>query len=222
MGTFLVAVIVAFASGLVLLAILGRYRETAWLADWEEMLTPAGREHYEELRGRFARELEVSHFAYQRARAASESGDAEAAARLLEADHEFMAALAPDRERLLRDLDRYTRMLSAIAPLPPLRPGQFRLRELAMLAGLGWFVHHFLATVPERLRLRLGILRRGRTLVLRVLPAVRPRPSGSLELSDWERIDAARADWSTLDRESLAAFRCLLTMLLAARPSEGA
>lgn len=221
MGTFLVAVVAAFASGLVLLVVLGRYREAAWLADWEVMLTPAGRAHYEDLRERFAREFEASHFTYQRARAASERGDIEAASRLLEAGHEFVAALAPDRERLLRDLARYTRMLGAVAPLPPLRPGQFQLRELAMLAGLGWFVHHFLATVPERLRLRLGILRRGRGMVLRVLPGPRLKLRGSLDLSYWERIDAARADWSTLDRESLASFRCLLTMLLGGRPAEG-
>lgn len=213
----LVAVVAAFASGLVLLAILGRYREAAWLADWEEMLSPEGRQHYEELRERFAREFAASHFTYRRARAAFDRGDLDSAAQLLEAGQEFVAALAPDRDHLLRTLGRYTRMLGAVAPLPPLRPAQFQLRELSTLAGFGWLAHQFLATVPERLTLRLGILRRGQATVLRVLNgAGRSRPGTNLSIADWHRIDAARADWSTLDHESLASFGSLVTALTPA------
>jgi hypothetical protein len=214
MGSFLVAVIAALASGMVLLAILGRYREAECLADWEEMLTPAGRQRFEELRERFARELAASQFTYQRARAASDGGDFELAARLLDAGHEFVGSLAPDRERLVHELSRYTRMLSAVAPLPPLRPAQFQLPELAALAGLGWLLHPFLVTVPERLRLRLHILRRGQVIVLRALPRGGWN-GGRLGATDWQRIDAARADWSTLDRESLMSFGSLVTALLA-------
>jgi hypothetical protein len=217
MGSFLVAVVAALASGMVLLAILGRYREAECLADWEEMLTTAGRQRFEELRERFARELAASQFTYQRARAASDRGDFELAARLLEAGHEFVATLAPDRERLVHELSRYTRMLSAVAPLPPLRPAQFQLPELATLAGLGWLLHPFLVTVPERLRLRLRILRRGQVMVLRALPRSAWN-AAALGAPDWQRIDAARADWSTLDRESLTSFGSLVTGLLA---SEG-
>jgi hypothetical protein len=212
MGSFLIAVVAALASGLVLLAVLGRYREAECLADWEEMLTPAGRQRFEELRERFARELAASQFTYQRAKAASDRGEYDLATRLLEAGHEYVATLAPDRERLVRELSRYTRMLSAVAPLPPLRPAQFELPELATLAGLGSLVHPFLVTAPERLRLRLSILRRGQAIVLRALP--RGGQSGSrLGATDWQRVDAARADWSTLDRESLTSFGSLVTAL---------
>jgi hypothetical protein len=103
-------------------------------------------------------------------------------------------------------------MLSAVAPLPALKPAQFQLPELATLAGLGSLLHPFLVTVPERLRLRLRILRRGQAIVLSTL-------TGGVQEGardpDWGRIDAARADWSTLDRESLVSFGSLVTALLA-------
>lgn len=220
MGTFLVAVVAALASGLVLLAVLGRYRESALLEDWAEVLAPEGRQRYEELRQRFEREFAASHFTYERARSACDRGDFESARRLLEAGHEFVTGLAPERERMLRDLARYTRMLGAIAALPPLRPTQFQLRELATLARAGWLVHHLLATVPERLRLRLGILRRSQAIVVKVLQgAAHQAPADGARQLNWARIDAARADWSTLDRESLESFGSLVTTLLAAQPA---
>ena len=208
MGPFLVVVVAALASGLLLLVLLGRHRETAWLEDWREILTPDGQRRYEELRERFERECAASEFTYRRARAAADRGDLDAARRLLEADQEFVTALAPDRDRLLRDLARYARMVGAGAPLPPLKPAQFQLRRLAALAALGWLAHQFLATVPERQRLRLTILRRGQAMVLRAIP-----PAATEEAVDWERIHAAHADWSTLDREALESFRSLVTAL---------
>jgi hypothetical protein len=191
---------------------------SALLEDWAEVLTPEGRERYEELRGRFERDFAALHFTYERARSASDRGDFEAARQLLEAAHEFVIGLAPERERMLRDLARYTRMLGAIAALPPLRPAQFQLPELATLASAGWLAHHFLVTVPERLRLRLGILRRSHPIVLRALrgASLHTPTHGPLPLN-WARIDAARADWSTLDRESLQSFGSLLTTLFAAQ-----
>jgi hypothetical protein len=214
-GTFLVAVVAAFASGLVLVAILGRYRESAWLPDWEDILTPAGQQRYEELQERFGHEVAASRFTFERARAAFEKGETEVASRLLEAGYEYVAALALDRERLLRTLARHARMMGAVAPLPPLRPGQFQLRELATLAGLGWLVHQVLATVPERSRLRLDILRRGQTMALRVLlGAAHGATAARIDSSHWVRIDAAHNDWCTIDRESLASLGSVLSTLL--------
>lgn len=63
--------------------------------------------------------------------------------------------------------------------------------------------------------MRLRILRHGQTLVLRALPGSRSRQGASLNVPDWKRIDAAQADWSTLDYESLESFRTLLAMLFA-------
>lgn len=215
MGAFLVAVVAAFVSGLVLVGILGRYRESAWLPDWEDILTPAGQQRYEELQERFAHEVAASRFTFERARAAFERGETEFASRLMEAGHEFMETVALDRERLLRTLARHARMMGAIAPLPPLRPGQFQLRELTALAGLGWLVHQVLATVPERARLRLGLLRRGQTLALRVLLGAAHGTTGArIDSSDWVRIEAAHDDWATIDRESLASLGSLVRTLL--------
>jgi hypothetical protein len=106
-------------------------------------------------------------------------------------------------------------MMGAVARLRPLRPGQFELRELATLAGLGWLVHQVLATVPERSRLRLGILRRGQAMALRTLLGAAHRTAGArIDRSHWMRIDAAHNDWPTIDSEPLASFGALLRALL--------
>jgi hypothetical protein len=187
-GTFLVAVLAAFASGLVRVAILGRYRESgvaSRLGGHPHAGRPAAlRRAPGALRARGGREpLHVR----PRQRRLRQRGETEVAT------------------RLLRTLARHARMMGAVA----------RLRELATLAGLGWLVHQVLATVPERSRLRLGILRRGQAMALRTLLGAAHRTAGArIDRSHWMRIDAAHNDWPTIDSEPLASFGALLRALL--------
>ncbi len=117
-----------------------------------------------------------------------------------------MTSLAEDRQQLLVSMARYSRMVTALMPLPPLSAGAFRLRSIRTLAGLSAVAHHLLVTVPERFRLRLIVLRRGFLIVLRALAQRRPETAPR-----WAFVIDALADWHTLDAETLESFRALVT-----------
>jgi hypothetical protein len=134
---------------------------------------------------------------------------------LLAAGYTFLEHIVTERRRLLVGMARYSKMVGAIAPIPALRPGDFHLRQLITLAGLGAVAHHFLVTVPERLRLRLYILRRGLGVVLRALSRARHKSDGV----DKELVESARADWNTLSAETLASFRALVSGVALPAPA---
>ena len=205
---------VATAAVLLLLLLLASYDEAAINRDWDKVLTPAGQRAYEELRGRFGRERAAIDLSYDRADQARRTGDRQEAARLLQVGYEYLAQIAPDRERLLDGLKLYSRMCAAIVPLPPLRPTAFKLPELATLAGLGVLAHHLLVTIPDRFRLRLELLRRGLGLSLRALfRGAQPQTAASLE-SHWGRVLAARSDFHTISDETLESFAALVSALV--------
>ena len=198
---------VAIGSGVVLLFVIGRYRYAGLDVDWQVLVTPAGRRALNELRSRFALERPAIEIAIGRPREIADEGDEAEAARLLVAGYEYMASLAVDREQLLHSMARYSRMVTALMPLPPIAADHFHLRRLSTLAGLAAIVHHLLVTVPERFRLRLAVLRAGFKIVLRALL----RAGGPGETPRWQIAVDALADWHTLDVETLESFRALVT-----------
>jgi hypothetical protein len=206
----------AVASGAVLLLLLflASYDEASINQGWDTLLNPAGRRAYEELRSRFDRERNAIDFSYGRAEQARDGGDAEEAGRLLAVGYEYLAQLAPDRERLLDGLRLYSRMCAAIVPLPPLRPNAFRLPELATLAGLAWLAHHLLVTIPDRFRLRLDLLRRGLGIALKALLQGSERRRKGQPDPDWTRLLAARADFHSISDETLESFAALVSALV--------
>lgn len=195
------------------LLVLGRYNEVVIEMDWAEVVTPAGRGAYEDLRTRFSTERAALDITLDHA---ASSERAEDAADLLAAGYTFLEHLVTERRRLLDAMAKYSRLVGAIAPVPPLCPGDFRLRELATIAGVGAVAHHLLITVPERLRLRMLILRAGLGVVLRAFARV-GRGGGA---PDWQLLAAARSDWNTVSYETLASFRALVTGVVL--PSETA
>lgn len=205
-------VMVGVLGALLVLLVVGRYNETSLVVDWQEVVTPEGRRAYEELRARFANERAALDLTCDRA---AESRRAEEAAQLLAAGYSFLEHVVRERRMLLENIGRYSRMVGAIAPVPPLRPGDFQLRQLVTLAGVGAVFHHLLITMPERLRLRVLILRGGLGVVLRAY-ARGARP----EHTDWKLVATARADWNTLNAETLDSFRALVTSVVL--PSETA
>jgi len=121
--------------------------------------------------------------------------------------------------RLLAAMATFSRMVSAIAPVEPLRPRDFRMSQLASLAYLHSFLHHFLVSTSERFRLRVYVLGRSFGLATRYLLGTTHRllakdPSTERE---WEQVQAIRQDFKTLTDESLSSLRILLTSLGAER-----
>jgi hypothetical protein len=126
----------------------------------------------------------------------------------MEVGYRYLSELAQERRAYLGEMTLYCRLVSAIVPLPPLRPSQFHLAELRRLAGLGAVAHYVLVAAVERFRLRLWLLGRGFALVVR---ALLPRSA---------RVAAARTDFHTLEEETLASAEALVEALAVARLAE--
>ena len=88
----------------------------------------------------------------------------------------------------------FSRMVSAIAPVRPLRPRNFRLVQVASLAYLNGMLHQFLVSASERYRLKVYILGRSFGLVTRfLLRSIQNLGSGTADADrEWEQIEAIR------------------------------
>lgn len=205
---------VAFLGVALLLVLLASYDEASVGRDWEAILTPGGLRAYEELKDRFDRERAAIDLSYAKAEAARNGGDVREAGRLLAVGYDYLALVAPDRERLLDGLKLYSRMCAAIVSLPPLRPTAFRLPQLVTLAGLGLIAHHLLVTIPDRFRLRVELLRRGLGIALGVLLRGTRQERNPQGNPDWTSVLAARADFHTISEETLESFGALVSALV--------
>ena len=208
-----------FACLLLVLVLDGRRREAQVLRDWDLVLTPKARVELERARNRVGAQLDLVDLTYSQARAARDLGSHEEALRLLDVGCDLIEGYCPTMLRAIAAMSVLSRMVAAMAPPRPLRPAAFQLRELAQLARLNAFLHHFLVTSIERFRLRLTILSRGfSTLVRIVLRSTRRAHDGAEALhAELPRLEAARADVRTLSDESLDALRMLLEGLAAER-----
>jgi len=131
--------------------------------------------------------------------------------------YKVIEKFAPSMLKLLAAMSTFSRMVSAMAPIKPLRPQGFRLAQIASLAYLNQFLHNFVVTTAERYRLRVYILGRSFGLATRFLLAstkriVEGQPNAE---KDWEQIQFVREDFQTLTDESLQSLKVLLTSLAA-------
>lgn len=207
---------------LAVLFLFGRRNERAVKRDWELVLTPKGERLYRTLEGRVQAELQLAELTYDEAFSVRALGSMDEAVRLLDVGYRVIEHFAPSMLKLLAAMSTFSRMVSAIAPVPPLRPRDFRLAQLASLAYLNGMLHQFLVSTAERFRLRLYILGQSFGLATRFLlrsteRIVRRQPEAERE---WEQIRAIREDFQTLTDESLLSLRALLTSLAAERRDE--
>jgi hypothetical protein len=121
--------------------------------------------------------------------------------------------------RLLAAMASFSRMVSAMAPVTPLRPRDFKLAQIVSLAYLNGLLHQFLVSTAERYRLRLYILGRSFALGSRyLLDSTQRIIQGEPEADrEWDQIQAIREDFQTLTDESLESLKALLTSLAAER-----
>ena len=122
---------------------------------------------------------------------------------------------APSLLKLLAAMATFSRMVSAMAPVAPLRPRDFRVGGLKGLAYLNQVLHHFVVTTAERFRLRVYILGRCVGLAVRYMVGstrriVENAPDAD---RDWEQIAAIREDLGTLTNESLQSLKALLVSM---------
>jgi hypothetical protein len=210
---------VSAASCLVVLFLFGRRNERAVKRDWELLLTPKGEHLYRSIEGRMQNEMALVDLTYGEAFTARELGSVDEAIRLLDVGYQVIEKFSPNMLRLLSAMATFSRMVSAMAPVTPLKPKDFRVAQLANLAYLNQLLHQFLVSTTERFRLRIYILGRGFALAGRFLlqsteRIVRREPEAERE---WDQIDAIRGDFQKLTEESLESLRGLLTSLNAER-----
>jgi hypothetical protein len=206
-------------SGLLVLFVFGRRNERAVRRDWELLLTPRGERVYRSIEGRVQSQLELADITYDEAFTVRELGSLDEARQLLDAGFRVIERFAPSMLKLLSSMATFSRMVSAMAPIPPLRPQGFRLAQLASLAYLNQILHQFLVSTTERYRLRVYVLGRGFGLATRYLlhstrRVVSRQPEAEKE---WDQIQAIRQDFQTLTDESLLSLKVLLTSLAAER-----
>lgn len=206
-------------SGLVVLFVFGRRNERAVRRDWELLLTPKGEHVYRTIEGRVQTEMALAETTYDEAFTVRALGSVEDAKELLDAGYRIIEQFAPNMLRLLSTMATFSRMVSAMAPVKPLRPQSFRLGSVANLAYLHQLLHRFLVTSAERYRLRVYILGRSFGLATRFLLSSTRRIVANEPDADreWDQIQAIRADFQTLTDESLLSLRTLLTSLAAER-----
>lgn len=204
-------------SCLAVLYLFGRRNERAVRRDWAMLLTPKGEKLYRSIETRVQSEMALADLTLDEAFSVRELGSLEEARRLLDVGYRVIEKFSPNMLRLLAAMATFSRMVSAMAPIKPLRPHDFRLAQLASLAYLNRLLHHFLVSTAERFRLRVYILGRSFALATRFLMTsteriVRNQPEAARE---WEQLQFIRHDFQTLTDESLESLRVLLTSFAA-------
>jgi hypothetical protein len=211
-------IVIVLVTLLPVVYLAGRRSERATMKDWELVLTPRGQRALQTMSQETHAELALVDLTYEQAQDAAADGDIEQTLRLLDLGCRLIEGYCPTMLRSLAAMSVLSRMVAAMAPVRPLRPRAFKLRQIANLAYLNSFFHHFLVTTGERFRLRLYILARGFVAVMRVVTRAtgdaRDRPDASPE---WKTLESARKDVRTLSEDSLEAFRVLLVSMEAER-----
>jgi hypothetical protein len=200
-----------------ILYLLGTRNEGKVRRDWELLLTPRGEKVYRSIESRVQSEMALADMTYGEAFTVRELGSVDEAKQLLDVGYKVIQKFSPNMLKLLAAMATFSRMVSAMAPISPLRPQGFRMAQIASLAYLNQFIHRFMITTAERYRLRVYILGRSFGLATRfLLDSTRRILSGAPEVErDWEQIQAVRQDFQTLTDESLESLRVLLTSLTA-------
>lgn len=216
------AIAVSLLAGLILLYLVGRRNERAVWRDWELVLTPKGQAVYRTIEERVDTELALMKTAYSNAHHDDQVGSFEEARHLLHIGHQVIERFSPSMLRLLAITLAFSRMVAAMAPIEPLRPGDFKLRQVASLAYLNRILHQFLVSTGERFRLRVYILGQGFGLATRYLLRSTERVLNHRTNAEreWEQINRIQGDLHTLSVESLRSFRVLLTSLTAERKED--
>jgi hypothetical protein len=200
-----------------LLYVLGRRDERKVHRDWDFLLTKKGEKLYRTIETRVTSEMQLANITYDEAFSVRELGSIEEAKHLLDVGYKVIEKFSPSMLRLLAAMSTFSRMVSAMAPVKPLRPQGFRLAQIASLAYLNQFLHNFIVTTAERYRLRVYILGRSFGLATRFLLSSTKRIAEGQPnaVKEWEQIQFVREDFQTLTEESLESLRVLLTSLAA-------
>jgi hypothetical protein len=201
----------AFVGGALFVLAWGRFNQKSW-KEWEQLMGPEAEAIYGRAKGKFDEDMTMADYAYGRAFAVRELGSVNEAIRLLNVGYEVIEKMSPDLTRLLSALSVFSRMVSAMTPVTPLRPANFRMAQLVSLAYLNRFLHNFLVTAAERFRLRVFILSQSVGITVRFLlrSTERIKAERNATTTAWDDVAAAHHDFKAVTDESLESLKMLL------------
>jgi hypothetical protein len=206
-------IVVLVAPLAVLLYLLGRFDRAAAASEWDMLLSRATEEYIDRWEEQARVEPQMAGITFDAAREKLELQQADEAKRLLAVSYSIFCGATRDRVVRLRGMAVCARMASAFVPLTPIRPAEFRLREVSALAGVGQVFHHFLVTGAERFVLRAQVISFGLRLVLRAMN----RSKDGLTAEQWQQFSDGRTDWGTLDDAHIETLRALVKSFGAER-----
>jgi hypothetical protein len=213
---------VSVVSTAFVLILLGRRNERAVKRDWSLLLSPQGEKLYKRLETRVQTDLALADVTYDKAFQVRELGSVDEAIRLLDVGYRIIERFSPSMLKLLAAMATFSRMVSAMAPVRPLAPADFRIAEIVSLAYLHRVLHQFLVSTAERYRLRVYVIGRCFGIATRYLFSSTKRIAErhSDTEREWEQIEATREDFQSLTDESLESLRLLLSSLESEKRAE--
>lgn len=201
--------------GWIILFLLGRRNELKVRSEWHILLSPRGQTLFESTRTEIESHSLMLDVAMNEALSVRQLGDIDEAIRFLNIGSEIIERFTPNLLSLLSVMARFSRMVSAIAPIDPLIPRDFHLAELVSLAHLHRLMNQVIVSTKQRFRLRIYVLGKGLSiashyLISKIRDVVLHK---SQEQKEWREIVEIEQDFNTLSRESLLTFRTLLEVL---------
>ena len=197
------------------LLVLARRNERKVRSDWENLLGGDKAEWYEDTKSGIENHTKLIRMTMKEAKDIKQLGDVEEALRFLRIGGNVIQEFTPGLLCLLKEMMKFSRMVSAMAPVSPLLPSRFQLAEMNNLAVLNQMLHQIVVSAKQRFRLKLRIIATGVKItsgyLLTRIHRVLDRRSSTEQ--EWEEIATAGQDFQQLTMESVESFRNLMGAL---------
>ena len=201
--------------GWAVLLVLARRNERKVRSDWENLLGGDKAEWYEDTKSGIENHTKLIRMTMKEAKDIKQLGDIEEALRFLRIGGNVIQEFTPGLLCLLKEMMKFSRMVSAMAPVSPLLPSRFQLAEMNNLAVLNQMLHQIVVSAKQRFRLKLRIIATGVKItsgyLLTRIHRVLDRRSSTEQ--EWEEIATAGQDFQQLTTESVESFRNLMGAL---------
>jgi hypothetical protein len=200
--------------GWAVLLVLARRNERKVRSDWENLLGGDKAEWYADTKSGIENNTNLIRMTMKEARDIKQLVDVEEALRFLKIGGDVIQEFTPGLLSF-EGMMKFSRMVSAMAPVSPLLPSRFHIAEMNNLAVLNQMLHQVVVSAKQRFRLKLRIIATGVKitsgyLLTRINRILHRRSSTEQE---WEEIVAAGQDFQQLTTESVESFRNLMGAL---------
>lgn len=211
--TVLAFLFVAFFGAAILCLLLGRRNSAPQdEGEWHRMLSTDLRRLVGALELQTTADRAMTRNAMSRAKRARDSRRYRECLRLVDIVSDLLASVVEDRITRLRGMGICLRMVSAVAPVPPLLPQGVTLTETRALFAFGAIFHHFLVSAWDRLRSQVFFLGLAYRLTLRAFLRSQVRlASTPQDLEAWTGCQGPVDDLTgVLDPAHIQVFRALM------------